>query len=233
MARHLRPRRLAAGGGRGIPQLRVDEDGSRAAGRRAGRRPASSSGRTRSTPSTTSASRSSSPTTCSPGTAPGPSWRCPVRPTRLGLRRGVRPSYRAHRPAAGRLRPFGVPGRRAHDQQRVPRRPERRRRQAQDHRVARGDEQRRRRDHVQAARLAVQSPAVLGRAVPDRVRRDRAPGGASGVDAARRAARDERLPAPHRGRRRGDPARAAAGAAAEQWVTVEADLGEGTKTYLR
>ena len=46
--------------------------------------------------------------------------------------------------------------------------------------------------HLQAARLAVQPAALLGRAVPDRLRRARS-GRAAGVDAAGRAARDHRL----------------------------------------
>ena len=61
-----------------------------------------------------------------------------------------------------------------------------------------------RRDHVPAARLAVQPAALLGRAVPDRLRRDRPAGRAARVDAAGRAARDRRLLAAHvrPGRRR-------------------------------
>ena len=58
--------------------------------------------------------------------------------------------------------------------------------------------------HLQAARLAVLPAAVLGRAVPDRLRRRRPAGRAAGVDAAGRAARDRRLRADRarRGRRR-------------------------------
>ena len=59
------------GGRRGLPRVRGDEDRPRAPGRRTGRRPASSPARSRSTPSTTSASRSSSPTTCSPAYGTG------------------------------------------------------------------------------------------------------------------------------------------------------------------
>ena len=62
--------------------------------------------------------------------------------------------------------------------------------------------------HLQAARLAVQPAALLGRAVPDRLRRHR-PDRAARVDAAGRAARDHRLRA--RDLRR---SRRAAGAAA-------------------
>ena len=63
---------------------------------------------------------------------------------------------------------------------------------------------------LQAARLAVQPAAVLGRAVPHRVRRGRAPTRRAGVDAARRAARLDGLRAPRRRRAR-HPTRAAAG----------------------
>ena len=48
---------------------------------------------------------------------------------------------------------------------------------------------------LQAAGLAVLPPAVLGRAVPDRLRRDRPADRAARVDAAGRAAADDRLPA--------------------------------------
>ena len=57
-----------------------------------------------------------------------------------------------------------------------------------------------RRGHLPAARLAVQPAALLGRAVPDRLRRDRAAGRAARVDAAGRAARDRRLLARSRSR---------------------------------
>ena len=85
---------------------------------------------------------------------------------------------------------------------------------ARDHRVAGGRRARARRGHLPPARLAVQPAALLGRAVPDRLRRDRAADRGARVDAAGRAARDRRLLAevvPAR-RRRLD-ARAAAGPA--------------------
>ena len=66
-------------------------------------------------------------------------------------------------------------------------------------------------DDLPAAGLAVQPAAVLGRAVPDRLRRDRPADRAAGVDAAGRAARHRRLltrsrsrpttPTPRRSRR--------------------------------
>ena len=63
--------------------------------------------------------------------------------------------------------------------------------------------------HLQAARLAVQPPALLGRAVPDRLRRGRPAAGGAGVRAAGPAAGDRRLRAGHLRRRELD-ARAAA-----------------------
>ncbi len=65
--------------------------------------------------------------------------------------------------------------------------------------------------HLQAARLAVQPSALLGRAVPDRLRRAWPPDRAPGVDAAGRAAGDRRLRAAHRRTRRGEPSRPSAG----------------------
>ena len=65
---------------------------------------------------------------------------------------------------------------------------------ARDHRVARGGGHRRADRHVQAARLAVQPPALLGRAVPDRLRRARRPARGARRRAAGRAARARRLP---------------------------------------
>ena len=50
-----------------------------------------------------------------------------------------------------------------------------RRRHRHDQRLAGGERRRRGDDHLQAARLAVQPPALLGRAVPDRLRRRRPP----------------------------------------------------------
>ena len=92
----------------------------------------------------------------------------------LGVRRGLRPADRPHRAAARRLGGRRLPRRRAGDQQRLPRRPGRGRGQAGHHRVAGQGGLRRGHRHLQAAGLAVQPPALLGRAVPDRVRRDRA-----------------------------------------------------------
>ena len=113
-----------------------------------------------------------------------------ARPARLRVRRRVRPADRRRGAAARRLvrgagsrRRAGVGvarglhrRRRRHgvDQRRgVARRPGHRRRQGPHHRVARGGGRGRGRGHLQAARLAVQPPALLGRAVPDRLRRRR------------------------------------------------------------
>ena len=90
--------------------------------------------------------------------------------------------------------------------------------------------------HLQAAGLAVQPPALLGRAVPHRVRpRRRAAPGPARVDAAGRAARGRRLRPRHLRRRRRDVEPEPPLARATDWVTVELDLGEGegTKTYRR
>ena len=71
-----------------------------------------------------------------------------------------------------------------------------------DRGVARGERDRRADGHLQAARLAVQPSALLGRAVPDRLRRRRQPARAARVAAPGRAPRDHRLRAAHPRRRR-------------------------------
>ncbi len=106
---------------------------------------------------------------------------------RLGVRRGVRPADRAHRAAARRLGGQGLRRRGARDQQWLPRRARRRGRKAQDHRVARAERLRRGHGHVPAPRLAVQPAALLGRAVPDHLRRHRSADRRPRVDAARAA----------------------------------------------
>ena len=86
-------------------------------------------------------------------------------------------------------------------------RPERHRQQGRRHRrrqrVARADRTGRADDHVQAPRLAVQPSALLGRAVPGRLRRRRLPAHPARRDVAGRAARDRLVLAAHlrRGRR--------------------------------
>ena len=86
--------------------------------------------------------------------------------------------------------------------------------------------------HLQAARLAVQPAALLGRAVPDRLRRDRAARSRlPDVDAAGRAARDRRLLAAHASTPTttySEPETAARPARASG-STVELDLGDGPK----
>ena len=130
---------------------------------------------------------------------------------RLGVRRGLRPADRAHRATASRVGRQGLRRRGSCDQQRVPRRSRRRRREAQGHRLARSAGLRRRHRHLPPARLAVQPAAVLGRAVPDHLRRDGPAHRRARVDAAGAAPRDRRLqPAHVRGRRRDLDARAAA-----------------------
>ena len=137
-------------------------------------------------------------------------------PPRLGVRDEVRAADHPDG-AAGR----GPPGRRglrrggAGDQlgQRrdLPQRHGRRRGQGRHHRVAGRQGLRRGHHQLQAARLAVLAPALLGRAVPHRLRRGgQRPRGAR-VDAAGDAARRARLLAAHlRARRRRLQPRAAA-----------------------
>ena len=90
------------------------------------------------------------------------------------------------------------------------------------------------RGDLPAAGLAVQPAAVLGRAVPDRLRRDRAADRAARVDAAAGAARGRRLlaedvrPGRRRHRRRRRRCRGP-----REWVEVELDLGDGPKRYTR
>ncbi len=76
------------------------------------------------------------------------------------------------------------------------------RRHRRGQRLARDQRVRRGHDHLQAARLAVQSPALLGRAVPDRLRLRRQSARAARRHVARRAPRDRQLLAAHVRRRR-------------------------------
>ncbi len=164
------------------------------------RRPASSSARTRRTRSTVARSRCSSPTTCWPATAPARSWRCPVRTSGTGRspRRSIcRSSGRSSRRPGSTVR--RTPARARRSTAATPPRastwtawasPTRRRASSswleqRGHGAGRG--------HLPAARLAVQPAALLGRAVPDRLRRDRPAGRAARVDAAGRAAGAGRL----------------------------------------
>src|SRR5918995_1222866 len=128
---------------------------------------------------------------------------------RLGGRPGGRPAHRPHGAAARRLGRGRALHRRGprHEQRQRPGQPERTgggRRQAHDRRLARAHPGRRRHHQLQAARLAVQPPAVLGRALPDRVRpRRRAAPRPAGVAAAGRVTGGRRLLAQdvRRGRR--------------------------------
>jgi hypothetical protein len=147
-----------------------------------GPRPASSPAPTRSTRSTAPRSRSGSPTTCSWATAPARSWPCPPRRARLRVRqassacpssrsceraattpRSTAAAYTDDGTACGELRPttglstataLKVPS----DRDRSP--PGSRRRASA------------RQGQLQAARLAVQPPALLGRALPHRAALD-------------------------------------------------------------
>ena len=117
---------------------------------------------------------------------------------RLGLLAGVRAADHAHRAAAAEPRRHSVRWRglrrsRAGNQQRFPERPGQGRGHRRHLRLAGGAELRPPHRDLQAAGLAVQPAALLGRAVPHRVRRDGpSPGGARGRIAGR-AARADRL----------------------------------------
>ena len=103
------------------------------------------------------------------------------------------------------------PGDQLQQRRAEPRRARRRRRQGADHRLAAGEGPRRAHGHLQAARLAVQPAALLGRAVPGGLRRGRRRPRRARLDAAGRAARGARLqPEDLRPRRREQRARAAA-----------------------
>ena len=87
--------------------------------------------------------------------------------------------------------------------------------------------------HLQAARLAVLPPALLGRAVPDRLRRRRpAPRRARGASCRCCCPTSTTSRPARRRRRRHLRARAAAGPA-EDWVEVDLDLGDGPQVYRR
>ncbi len=125
--------------------------------------------------STASASRSGSPTTCSSATAPAPSWPCPA--TTSATSSSPRSSTcrsSAGRRAAGRTstaRPTSAtaPAINSSASSTASATAEAKR---ADHRLARGrGSSARRTVQLQAARLAVLPPALLGRAVPDRPRR--------------------------------------------------------------
>ena len=225
---HLRDRRAPAGGGAALPRVRRAEVGARAAGRRpredrcvhrrvrqepherleradlrgrlrahgvrhrgdhggAGPRPA----RLRVRPRVRPPDRRRG----APARRLAARTRCRCRHARRRMARGVRRRRRGHELVERRG---------------VARRPAHARSEAADRRVAGGERNRRRRGDLQAARLAVQPPAVLGRAVPDRLRRRRQPARGAGIAPAGRASRDDRLRAAHPRRRRPVAAGAAA-----------------------
>ena len=184
-------------------------------------------------------SRSSSPTTCWPATAPAPSWRCPARTSGTGssprsstcrssvpcsrrtastARRtpGDGPAINSSNPTVG-LDLDGLGDRRRQGARSSTGW------SANGHGAGRG--------HLPAARLAVQPAAVLGRAVPDRVRRDRPADRAARVDAAGRAARGGRLLAEDVRPRRRDTEPETPLSRADDWVDVELDLGDGPQRY--
>ena len=181
-------------GGRGLPGVRGRRERDRADRRGQGEDRRLHRRRTPPTRSTARRSRSSSPTTCWPATAPARSWRCPARTSGTGSSprsstcRSSGPCSRprastarrtwatARRSTRGFLDGLGVAEAKAAIIEWL---------EAHERRPGRG--------HLPAARLAVQPAAVLGRAVPDRLRRDRAADRAARVDAAGGAARGGRL----------------------------------------
>ena len=183
-------------GGRGLPRVRARARPTSSGRPTRRRRPASSSVRTRPTRHRRARSRSSSPTTCWPATAPARSWRCPARTSGTG--RSPRPStcrssvpsqpadgfdgkaYTGDGPAINSSNPAAGSTWTAWASP-TPRRASSNGWSSDGYGAGR--------DHLPAAGLAVQPAAVLGRAVPDRLRRDRPAGGAARVDAAGRAAR--------------------------------------------
>ena len=189
----------------------------------------------RPTRSTARRSRCSSPTTCWPATVPAPSWRYPGRTSGTGSSprsSTCRSSVPSSRPRTSTGKAYTgegpaiavrIPGRTVHCG-----------RQADRHRVAGEQRPRYRRHHVPAARLAVQPPAVLGRAVPDRLRRDRAADRGTRRDAAGRAARGGRLLAEARSTPTTPTTEPETPLSrARDWVEVELDLGDGPKRYTR
>ena len=124
--------------------------------------------------------RSGSPTTCSRATARARSWPCPggdQRDFEFAAKFSL-PVIRTVQPPADFDGASAWVGDGTVDQQRLLERQERRASEGRDDRVARARGQRRAPHQLQAARLAVLAATLLGRAVPDRVRRRQAADGA-------------------------------------------------------
>ena len=103
-----------------------------------------------------------------------------------------------------------------------------------DHRVAGRARPRRGDDHLQAARLAVQPAALLGRAVPDRLRRETTCRSPSRTRCCRcccpRSTTTRRRPSPTT---TPTPRPEPPLSRATEWTTVELDLGDGPQKYRR
>ena len=140
--------------------------------RRTSRRPAYSSAATRPTRPTVSRFRSSSPTTCWRGTAPAPSWRFPAATSATGTSPRSSACRSSKSLPAAIFRKLRTPATGA-GELRLPRRDERGVGEGGHHRAAGGRRQGQGPRRVQIAGLAVRQAAVLGRAVPDRLRRER------------------------------------------------------------
>ena len=227
VARDLRRGGRPGGGGPSLPRVHRDRRASSSARRRARRRPASSPARSRSNPVNDRPIPIFVADYVLMGYGTGAIMAVPgARPARLRVRAGVRPADRRY-PAAGdwltaRHRPTHWPewpeafigdGSRqlANDAASLDGLDVAEAKQAII-RWLEEQEARCRHGHLQAARLAVQPAALLGRAVPDRLRRARPSARGARVHAPGRAARDHRLRAGDRRRRRRERARSAAGA---------------------
>ena len=147
------------------------------------------------------------------------------------------PIVRTVEPPGG-LRRRGLHRRRARHQQRQrrdqPRRAGRRRGQAHHHRVADGARPGRGHRHLQAARLALLPPALLGRAVPDRLRRARPPARRARERAARCSSPSSPTTRPRSTTSTTTPPSPEPPLGrATDWVEVTLDLGDGPKVYRR
>ena len=163
-------------GGRGLPGRGRQKERSWNAPNWPRKKPASSPALTPSIPSTARRFPSGLPTTCSPATAPAPSWRCRrmTRATSNSPQSSICPLFRSSsRPTGKRIGTASSDDGIAVNSRISSQRPAHARSQEENHRLA-GRKGSRQEDHqLQTARLAVQPPALLGRAVSDRLEEGR------------------------------------------------------------